>query len=284
MSGVIDARLRRCSHCEAKLVTSARDRSSAIIRRTCRSSTAGSWSLPAIASSSSSSSGILLHRKKDSRDASSMSLTRYGVRGGTPAGSGSRRKRKCGLTRTADSAISIPASKPSSARLFSKRAIGRSRSALVTGRRYARFINVVRIRVASRSSRPRAVGRRPENPAPAGRVSGRRRAIGADDRDRVDGRLDPRMPVRIEACLVGPARGLDEQRRFLQERHAEGVRPRLHRHPDREVLIGGGVLGRRAAEDVSSNTWTRALSMSSSRSWISVRPSTCSSRSRVRRI
>ena len=38
---------------------------------------------------------------------------RYGVSGATPAGSCSTRNRNCGLTSTADSAISIPASKPS---------------------------------------------------------------------------------------------------------------------------------------------------------------------------
>ena len=45
-------------------------------RRTWRSSIAGSCSLPRIAVSSSSSSGRLLHRKNDSRDASSRSLMR----------------------------------------------------------------------------------------------------------------------------------------------------------------------------------------------------------------
>ena len=43
-------------------------------------------SVPRIARSSSSSSGMLLQRKNDSRDASSRSLMRYGVFGGTPAG------------------------------------------------------------------------------------------------------------------------------------------------------------------------------------------------------
>ena len=53
-----------------------RDRGSAIIRRTCCSSTAGSLSLPCVATVSSSSSGMLLHRKNDNREASSRSLMR----------------------------------------------------------------------------------------------------------------------------------------------------------------------------------------------------------------
>ena len=49
---------------------------SAIMRRTCASSTPGARSRPAIARFSSSSSGMLLHRKNDSRLASSSSVTR----------------------------------------------------------------------------------------------------------------------------------------------------------------------------------------------------------------
>ena len=49
---------------------------SASIRRTWRASIAGALSWPFAATSSSSSSGMLLHRKNDSRDASSRSLMR----------------------------------------------------------------------------------------------------------------------------------------------------------------------------------------------------------------
>src|SRR5213082_1615904 len=100
MSGVIESRFRRCSHCDAKLVTSERERLSTSIRFTCRSSTAGSWSLPVTAASSSSSSGTLLQRKKDSRDASWRSVMRYGVFDASPGGSRSTRNRNSGLTRT----------------------------------------------------------------------------------------------------------------------------------------------------------------------------------------
>ena len=125
-----------------------------------------------------------------------------------------------------------------SARPFSKSASGPRRSAAVTGRRYARFISAVRIcRAARSSSSPGPAGLRAEYPAAAGSVAGTLRAIGTDDRNRVDGRLDPRMPVVVEVRLVGLTRGLEQQRRLLQKCHAERVRARLHRHADLEVLI-----------------------------------------------
>ncbi len=61
----------------AKLVTSdSRLCRSASMRRTCSSKTLGSFSLPCSARPSSSSSGMVLHRKNDRREASSRSLTR----------------------------------------------------------------------------------------------------------------------------------------------------------------------------------------------------------------
>ncbi len=65
---------RRYSHWAAKFVTSDSARGSASIRRTCCSSTFGSFNRPAAAMSSSSSSGMLLQMKNDSLDASSRSL------------------------------------------------------------------------------------------------------------------------------------------------------------------------------------------------------------------
>ena len=62
------------SHWNTKLLASVIDRGSASMRATCSSSTAGSLSLPLMASSSSSSSGIVFQRKNDSFDASSRSL------------------------------------------------------------------------------------------------------------------------------------------------------------------------------------------------------------------
>ena len=52
--------------------------------------------------------GTLLHRKKESRDASSRSLMRYTVAGAAPGGSCSMRKRKSGETSSARSAFSMP--------------------------------------------------------------------------------------------------------------------------------------------------------------------------------
>ena len=75
-SGVTARMFRSSSHCAAKLLTSADERGSASIRRTCAASTARSFSFPLSAASSSSSSGMLLHRKNDSREASSRSLMR----------------------------------------------------------------------------------------------------------------------------------------------------------------------------------------------------------------
>ena len=66
--------LRSCSHWPAKFATRAWAFGSASIRRTCCSSTSGSCSVPASAASSRASSGMLLHRKNERRDASSMPL------------------------------------------------------------------------------------------------------------------------------------------------------------------------------------------------------------------
>ncbi len=69
------SRLRSCSHWPVKFSTSASARSSSSMRCACAASTLGSRSRPAAARSSSFSSGMLLHRKKDRREASSTSLT-----------------------------------------------------------------------------------------------------------------------------------------------------------------------------------------------------------------
>ena len=67
---------RTFSHWPVKLVTNDSDFGSASIRRTCCSSTAGSFSRPCAATVISSSSGMLLQRKNDSREASARSLRR----------------------------------------------------------------------------------------------------------------------------------------------------------------------------------------------------------------
>ena len=58
---------RVCSHCPAKSVASEQDFGSWSIRRTWAVSVSLSWSLPAAAERNNSSSGVLAHRKYDSR-------------------------------------------------------------------------------------------------------------------------------------------------------------------------------------------------------------------------
>ena len=80
--GAMFCRLRMCSHCPAKF---SHERVGASGRRACaapapRAPPAGAGGPPP-RGRAASSSGMLLHRKNDSRDASSTSLTRYAVAG-----------------------------------------------------------------------------------------------------------------------------------------------------------------------------------------------------------
>ena len=77
-----------------------------------RKSTAGFESRPWLATFSSSSSGMLLQRKNDRRDAISRSLIRYTAPAATFAGSRSIRNMNCGLARMRSSPIWMPRSKP----------------------------------------------------------------------------------------------------------------------------------------------------------------------------
>ena len=77
---------RMCSHWPAKSSTSACERGSASMRCTCSRRTSGSCNVPCTATSTSSSSGMLLHRKNERREASSRSEMRYGVLGATDDG------------------------------------------------------------------------------------------------------------------------------------------------------------------------------------------------------
>ncbi len=72
----MSASLLMPSHWNAKLRASEMERGSFSIRFTCFSSTASFDSSPRAATSSSSSSGRLLHRKNESREASSRSFSR----------------------------------------------------------------------------------------------------------------------------------------------------------------------------------------------------------------
>jgi len=82
---------RTFNHCPVKLVMKACDFESASIRWTCFSNTAGFLRRPCAATSMSSSSGMLLQRKNERREASARSLTRYALPAATPAGSCSSR-------------------------------------------------------------------------------------------------------------------------------------------------------------------------------------------------
>src|SRR5262245_29280533 len=88
-------------------------------------------------------------------------------------------------------------------------------------------------------ARPRRTARK--NPLAAGRVTRTLHFIRTDDRDRVDCRLESRMPVDIEVSLVGLARSFKERRRLFQKCHADGVRSGLHRNADLEELVEGVV-------------------------------------------
>jgi hypothetical protein len=84
---------------------------------------------------------MLLHRKNDSREAISRSLSRYGVPGAT-AGSCSIRNRKGALgengsQRAFDARLEVPV-----AAAVLKNAVRRFNSAVATGRRYARRASV----------------------------------------------------------------------------------------------------------------------------------------------
>ena len=95
----------------AKFSARARAFGSRSIRRTCRARLFPCRRVPRAAWANSSSSGVLLHRKYDSRVASSKSLSN---RGPEPASS-STLNRKCGDARTACSASRSPGSVPAPA-------------------------------------------------------------------------------------------------------------------------------------------------------------------------
>src|ERR1700682_2082448 len=104
------------------------------MRRTCCSSTTGSLSLLRTARSRSSSSGMLLQRKNESREASSRSLMRYGVPGATWAGSGS----------VADTKTGDPRENLHAASLFVLSTNGPAYKNLATAGGFPRALDVVR--------------------------------------------------------------------------------------------------------------------------------------------
>ena len=132
---------RRPSHWPAKFSVKAAALGSWSMRSTCSRSTSGLLSFPCSASVSSSSSGIELHRKYDSRLARAKSSSLPGF---------SRRNRNCGETSTALRPTRIACSNESfCSSLASTRARNGLMSSSVTGRRNARRVKSRRIRSAS---------------------------------------------------------------------------------------------------------------------------------------
>ena len=163
-SGFTVSTFRRWSHWPAKFETRVSARGSSSIRRTWRSSTTGSLSLPRSARSSSSASGMVLHRKNDRRDASSTSLRRWARPLSAVDGSRSMRNRKSGDTSIASTAAWMPLSKspPVAAALVER---------------------VERLDVGARHRTPeRPVRERRENGSRAGRLLRRRRGTADEDR------------------------------------------------------------------------------------------------------
>ena len=230
----------------AKLSTSACERGSRSIRRTCRSSTAG---LPTAcrltARSSSSSSGMLLHRKNDSRDARSRSLD------ADTAVPGSERSRARARRGTGSSAPTGCGAARAGCPRRSRRRRGppcrKSSSVLHLGVRDRAAIGAARERGQNRR-RARLLGSRAcrrwpadEDLPAARRVRPRATAlVRPADEHRVDGRI-------AEVQLVGRA-GEAALRRLqhafglpvlADERHADLARPRFHRHTHLEARVGG---------------------------------------------
>ena len=197
------------------------------MRRTCCSSTAGSLSLPLMARSSSASSGMLLHRKNDSREASSRSLMGYARSNAsfgsvrlrrTVSGSRSMRNRNAGLVSIARNAISMPVLEaPLGATL------------LVEAEQRLHF--VARRQAADRRAAPapsgwfsrtrfRSAGRRPagEDAPAARRIAEARRVEWPRHRDAVHRRLCSRRAIAVEACVIRLPLGFDERGGPLEKR------------------------------------------------------------------
>lgn len=125
-----------------KFFTSAADRGSASIRRTWADSPSSVASRPSAAAASSASSGMLDHRKYDSRDATSYPLSRCTAPGFLGSGCAIVRNRNAGETRHAESAARTAGSnRAPRRRSLSYTPINPCTSALDAGRRYARLAN-----------------------------------------------------------------------------------------------------------------------------------------------
>src|SRR5262245_16068042 len=151
-------RLRRWSHWPAKLRTNADDRRSASMRRIWSRSVAEWLSRPSRATRSSWSSGMLLQRKNDRRDASSVSETLYDVPAAAAAGSVSGRKTNEGLARMRRSPNCTPVLNEPFDRPWSYADNRSATSSFDTVRRYARVANAERMRLAQSASAAAVAG------------------------------------------------------------------------------------------------------------------------------
>ena len=240
-SGFTVSTFRSCSHWPAKFDTSASARRSSSIRRTWRSSTAGSFSRPCSAASSSSASGIVLHRKNESRDASSTSLIRCAAAG---PGAGrvaldaeqELRRHEHRLDGGLDAARRNP---PLAAALLVER--------------------VERLDVGARHGTPeRAVRERGENRARAGRLL--RRPLGAADENRRAAR-GLAAPGRLVRTADDQPADVRPRRRHVEPLHARAAQSQIDRPRDpdrpaasvavvaRRVPLGFQVLARRRHAD-----------------------------------
>ena len=179
---------------------------------------------------------MLLHRKNDSREASSMSEMRYGVSGATPSGSRSTRNRKYGLTRMRCSASSMPASKPPVSRPDQRIQVGfRNGPAEGPPRQAGDDLPRAAQLPILRFPRLRAAG---EYAPPAGRVARARRVVRTADLDAADARetelgvvVVPRL--RLHGFLGRP---LDHARLF-REGDADHVAPGGDRRAELHLVV-----------------------------------------------
>ena len=189
--------------------------------------TAGSLSWSRVAISSSSSSGMLFHRKKDSREASSRSLSRYTCPGCVSTDRRATCSRNRGIDSSASSARSIPWSKITGVPALPIDAkqrvdIGiRHWPPVRAPRQRGQDLLCARLRVA------RAGGPARENPLAARRVLWNR----AVERPRDVHMYTMSMPGRSVAT---PGDGAE-----LVKPHRHEPRARLDPYPDLQGMVGG---------------------------------------------
>ena len=141
-----------------------------------------------------------------------------------------------------------------------------------------------RIRSAQASSSAACDGRQTRTLPAAGSIAWPLRIIRSIDRDRVQSRLNSRVPVHVEVGLLRLPFGFKQRRGFLRKCDRNYVRTSLHGDAGLKISVNLRVIltCRQAASTV--NNCMRSPSSISSTSCGSRRPSTCSLRSRASRI